>query len=65
MPEVVDEGLTGFVVTSAEEAVGAVVRAAALDRQTCRTVALQRFSSHRMVRDYLEVYDRVLSAAWK
>lgn len=63
MPEVVDEGATGFVVGSADEAVAAVDKAAQLDRGACRAIALERFSADRMVHDYLEVYERVLAAA--
>ncbi|WP_369799312.1 glycosyltransferase [Micromonospora sp. M42] len=59
MPEVVDEGVTGFLVRTAEQAVDAVGRAAALDRATCRTRAGQRFGADRMVTDYLTVYDRL------
>jgi glycosyltransferase involved in cell wall biosynthesis len=65
MPEVIDEGSTGFVVLNREEAVTAVDKAAGLDRARCRAVALSRFSAERMVGDYLEVYERVLSAASK
>ncbi|MFG3600415.1 glycosyltransferase family 4 protein [Micromonospora chersina] len=59
MPEVVDEGVTGFLVRTVEQAVNAVGRAAALDRATCRTRAGQRFGADRMVTDYLTVYDRL------
>jgi glycosyltransferase involved in cell wall biosynthesis len=63
MREVVDEGVTGYVVADTDEAVAAVARAAALDRAVCHDVAAKRFSAQRMVHDYLEVYERVLSAA--
>lgn len=63
MPEVVDEGRTGYVVGGLEEAVAALPLAVRLDRIRCRAVALERFSAHRMVQDYLEVYERVLSDA--
>lgn len=60
MPEIIDEGVTGFVVRSAEEAVAAVPRARLLDRARIREVAERRFSADRMVDDYLRVYERVL-----
>ena len=63
MPEVVDEGVTGYVVSDTDAAVAAVDRAAALDRAGCHDLAAKRFSAQRMVHDYLEVYERVLSAA--
>ncbi|WP_307786256.1 glycosyltransferase family 4 protein [Rathayibacter sp. SD072] len=61
MPEVVDDGVTGFVVDSAAEAVAALERAARLDRGEIRAVARRRFAVERMVDDYLEVYARVLA----
>lgn len=63
MPEVVDEGLTGFVVDGAARAVAAVNDIATLDRATCRAVAERRFSSERMVQDYLALYEQVLGGS--
>lgn len=60
MPEVVDEGVTGFVVDDLAEAVDAVPRAAALDRSAVRRRARERFDVERMVDGYLGVYDAVL-----
>jgi len=60
MPEVIDEGVTGFVVDGPAQAVSAVGKVAELDRATCRAVAERRFSSERMVQDYLAVYEQVL-----
>lgn len=58
--EIVQDNITGFVVSSVEEAVSAVKRVRALDRRLCREAFEQRFSSERMAQDYLEVYARVL-----
>ena len=59
MPEVVDEGVTGFwSATSA--AVAAVDRALRLDRTAVRRVAEDRFSADRMVADYVSVYESLL-----
>jgi len=63
MPEVVDDGVTGFLVPGIDAAVAAVDRAAALDRATIRRVAERRFSAARMVDDYLQVYGRLIGAA--
>jgi glycosyltransferase involved in cell wall biosynthesis len=60
MPEIIDEGVTGFVVDGPAQAVSAVTRVGELSRATCRTVAERRFSSERMVQDYLAVYEQVL-----
>ena len=66
VPEVVDDGVTGFVVDDVDDAVQAVDRAAELDRRTIRSRCAERFSRDRMVDDYLAVYERVLSEkdAW-
>ncbi|KOX05580.1 glycosyl transferase [Micromonospora sp. NRRL B-16802] len=60
MPEVVDEGVTGYLVHTVEQAVDAVTRVVDLDRAACRARARQRFSADRMVTDYLAVYERVV-----
>lgn len=56
MPEVVDEGVTGYLVQTVDQAVAAVERIGAIDRAGCRDRARQRFGVDRMVQDYLEVY---------
>ena len=58
--EVIDEGVTGFLVPDAEQASAAVKNIAAIDRAGCRTRARQRFSVDRMVADYLHVYATLL-----
>lgn len=57
MPEVVDDGVTGLLVRTAEQAVEAVGRVTSIDRAACRARARQRFGADRMVTDYLAVYD--------
>jgi glycosyltransferase involved in cell wall biosynthesis len=59
VPEVLDDGVTGFVVESVEEAGESVRRVPELSRQNCRRVFEKRFSASRMVRDYLAVYARL------
>jgi glycosyltransferase involved in cell wall biosynthesis len=54
--EVVDDGVTGFVVTSVDEAVAAVSRIETLDRATVRKSFDNRFSVERMARDYVSLY---------
>jgi glycosyltransferase involved in cell wall biosynthesis len=61
MAEIVDEGVTGFLVDGTEEAAAAVDAAVALDRAACRQRAAARFSAERMVDDYLRVFQRLLA----
>jgi glycosyltransferase involved in cell wall biosynthesis len=56
VPEIVDHGVTGFIVDSVDAAVSAVPRAAQLDRSRVRSRFEERFSAARMTRDYLSVY---------
>lgn len=59
VPEVITDGVTGFVVDSIEQAVGALGRVNALDRRTCRRTFEERFTSARMADDYLRIYQRL------
>jgi glycosyltransferase involved in cell wall biosynthesis len=56
VPEIVEDGVTGFIVETIDEAVAAVPRALALDRRRVRARFEERFSAERMARDYLSVY---------
>ncbi|HZP96824.1 MAG TPA: glycosyltransferase family 4 protein [Candidatus Limnocylindria bacterium] len=62
VPEVVEDGRTGFVVDDVDGAVAAVGRVAALDRRAIRARCAERFSRDRMVDDYLAVYEQVLTS---
>jgi glycosyltransferase involved in cell wall biosynthesis len=61
VPEVIDHGVSGFVVDDEDGAVEAVRRLPELSRQRCRQVFEQRFLAERMTRDYLQLYRRCLS----
>lgn len=56
VPEVVDEGQTGFIVRDEDEAVKALAKVEGLNRITCRRVFEERFSADRMAREYVSVY---------
>jgi glycosyltransferase involved in cell wall biosynthesis len=57
VPEVVDDGVTGLVVDSVDEAVAAVPRVLEFSRGRIRREFERRFSAGRMARDYLAVYE--------
>ena len=59
MPELLDDGVTGFLVRGADDAVAAVGRLDRLDRAVCRSTARTRFSAERMVADYEALFARV------
>jgi glycosyltransferase involved in cell wall biosynthesis len=56
VPEVVDEGITGFIVDDETAAAAAAQRLAALDRTRIRAVFDERFTAERMARDYVALY---------
>jgi len=58
--EVIDDGVSGFVVNDVESAIAATRRVGELDRARVRRVFEERFSATRMARDYVEVYQRLL-----
>jgi glycosyltransferase involved in cell wall biosynthesis len=60
VPEIIDHGITGFIVDSIEDAVHAVRRAGMLNRTAIRTRFEQRFSAERMARDYVQIYARLI-----
>ena len=57
--EVMDDGVTGFVVNDIEEAVEAVRRVRDLSRARCREVFEKRFAASRMAADYINAYSRL------
>ncbi|MEP9373720.1 glycosyltransferase family 4 protein [Mesorhizobium sp. KR1-2] len=63
MPEVVDEGVTGFVVDTIDAAVAAVARLGELDRSEIRSTFERRFSVSRMANDYVKIYARLIGMA--
>jgi glycosyltransferase involved in cell wall biosynthesis len=57
VPEIIDPDVTGFIVDSVDEAVGAVAAIDRIDRRTCRAVFERRFSVARMAHDYVQLYE--------
>ncbi len=54
--EIIEPGVTGYIVASVEEAVAAVEQVAQLDRRDCRRAFEQRFTAGHMMQGYLKVY---------
>jgi glycosyltransferase involved in cell wall biosynthesis len=61
MPELLRDGVTGYLVSDAAAAVDAVARLDRLDRAACRIDAVTRFSASRMVADYERLFARVVA----
>jgi glycosyltransferase involved in cell wall biosynthesis len=62
VPEIVEHGITGFVVRNVDEAVQAISRAAALDRAKIRERFERRFTVEQMTNKYLDVYNRLVDS---
>lgn len=60
-PEVIEDGVTGFLCDSEDAMVEAVARLGEIDRAACRRVAGERFSAASMTRRYLEVIESLLN----
>jgi len=62
VPEVIEDGVTGFIVDREDAAVRAVARAAELDRRRCRKEFERRFTAARMARDYVWIFGRLVAS---
>jgi glycosyltransferase involved in cell wall biosynthesis len=60
MPELIDHGVTGFLVDSHEAAVDAIGRIGEIDRSACRKAVLERFAIDSMADRYVDLYRKVL-----
>ncbi|MFZ0918002.1 MAG: glycosyltransferase family 4 protein [Candidatus Udaeobacter sp.] len=60
VPEVMEDGVTGFVVNGLDEAAEAIRRVPDLSRERCREVFENRFTATRMADDYMEMYDQMV-----
>jgi glycosyltransferase involved in cell wall biosynthesis len=56
VPEIIDDGVSGFIVTSLEDAIHAVGRLPLLKRSTVRATFNRRFTASRMAQDYVRIY---------
>jgi glycosyltransferase involved in cell wall biosynthesis len=61
VPEVIEDGVSGFLVPDAEAAAHAVLNLHRIKRSVCRKRFERRFSAARMAQDYLAIYKRLLS----
>jgi len=60
MPELIDDGVTGFLVDNFDDAVAAIGRIGDIDRAACRRAVADRFTVDRMANRYLDLYRRLL-----
>jgi glycosyltransferase involved in cell wall biosynthesis len=63
VPEIVDDGVTGVIVDTMDEAIAALPQVIALDRQKVRRRFEQRFSATRMAKDYVDIYRSLIASS--
>jgi glycosyltransferase involved in cell wall biosynthesis len=61
-PEIIDDGVTGYLRAGLDELALALAEAVHLDRAACRDAVAERFSAARMVAEHLDLYDEVTAA---
>ena len=62
VPEIIDDGVTGAIVETVNEAIAILPQVMALDRKKVRHRFEQRFSATRMAKDYIRVYRSLLAS---
>ena len=63
VPEIVEDGRSGYVVNNVADAIEAVQKIDRLDRAMCRWSFLERFTARRMAKDYLALYQELIGAS--
>ena len=63
MPELIENGVNGLLVSSLEEAVDAVEKVEKIDRARCRKTVEERFTAENMADQYIKVYKRIIEKA--
>jgi glycosyltransferase involved in cell wall biosynthesis len=62
VPEIIKDGVTGFIVDNLEDAVRCIPRLASIRREDCRRDFEERFHAERMATDYLQIYEKIIQA---
>ncbi|HLN72006.1 MAG TPA: glycosyltransferase family 4 protein [Prolixibacteraceae bacterium] len=61
MPELIEEGKTGFLIADIDQAVKALEKLGTLDRSYVSRYAISKFSREKMVDHYMEIYQKIIS----
>jgi glycosyltransferase involved in cell wall biosynthesis len=61
VPEIIENGKNGFIVSSTAEAVDIIQHISAVDRNVVRNIFEERFTAERMAHNYLELYEKLIS----
>ena len=61
VPEIIEDGISGIIVRTVDQAIEAVPQAAVMSRRAVRSAFKSRFTANRMVSDYLAIYEELVS----
>ena len=61
MPEIIQNGKNGFIVSNIEEMSQRLKDIENISRKSCRETVVQRFSQEKMIKAYIEVYKEILN----
>jgi glycosyltransferase involved in cell wall biosynthesis len=62
MPELIENGKSGFLVNNVDEAIETIARIKEIDRAYCRRHVEQHFTVDRMINEYIQVYEMILDS---
>ena len=63
MPELIDDGVTGYLIARPEDGAAGIAGIAAIDRAACRASVEARFTVDRMADAYVALYERIVAGA--
>jgi glycosyltransferase involved in cell wall biosynthesis len=64
-PEIIEDGVTGFLCAHVDDMVKAIEKLSSIDRARCRRSFEERFTAERMTNEYVRVYDEIVRSALK
>ncbi len=62
MPELIEEGINGFIVENSEQAIEKIKQIESIQRKNCRNTVETKFTKEQMVNNYLQVYEKILAS---
>ena len=60
MPEIIQDGINGFLVSGIEEMAQKIKAVKNISREVCRATVESKFTREKMVKEYIEVYKEIL-----
>jgi glycosyltransferase involved in cell wall biosynthesis len=61
MPELIENGKNGFLVSNMQEAVSALKKIPTIDRQFCRNIVEKKFTASKMADNYIKIYEQIIN----